>query len=331
MRKRINYIAIALTTTCNYKCFYCKETGESILPNIKGTWNFSNLKRVINVAYSVGLTTFRITGGEPTMVEYLPDLIIYIMSLGDDTKIRLNTNGYNVNSILNILEMYRERIDVMFSIDSLNKYSNGFYYPKYLSLKMENLTKELVNRGISTRFNIVVTKTNYLEVKYLIDKALALGVNIKILDLIVRDEYFGDGEKFFNEDAMKFGQSMYQELSEIKSYLESISIKSQEKHYVSNANGIPMNGYFFCNQWVQVKDSSNGAMYAKECDNCSYYDTCYEGVFSPLLSVGEILHISGCKNKNLYYQLKNKSVKEIRQTFEEILKIFESIELRSIK
>lgn len=191
MSKRINYIAIALTTKCNCNCFYCKETGESILPGIKGTWDFNDLKKVISIAYSVGLTTFRITGGEPTMVEYLPELITYIMSLGNDTKIRLNTNGYNMGYILDILGIYRERIDVMISVDSLHEYVNGVHYPKYLSSKTESLTKELVKRKISTRFNIVVTKTNYSEVKSLIDKALALGVNVKILDLIVRNEYLG--------------------------------------------------------------------------------------------------------------------------------------------
>lgn len=329
MSKRINYIAIALTTKCNCDCFYCKETGESILPSIKGTWDFNELKKVIRIAYNVGLTTFRITGGEPTMVEYLPELIIYIMSLGNDTKIRLNTNGYNMVYILDILEIYRERIDVMISVDSLNEYVNGVHFPKYLSLKTENLTKELVKRRISTRFNIVVTKMNYSEVKALINKALALGVNVKLLDLIVRNEYLGNDKKFQDEDALNFGKSIYQKLSEVKKYLKSISTKSQKKYYVSNSNGIPMSGYFFGNQWVQVKDSSKGAMYAKECKKCSYYDTCYEGVFSPLISVGEILHISGCMNSDLYYQLKGKSEEEINQSFEEILRVFESTELRS--
>ena len=105
--------------------------------------------------------------------------------------------------------------------------------------------------------------------------------------------------------------------------------ENEISNYVSNANGIPMSGYFFGNQWVQVKDSSKGAMYAKECKKCSYYDTCYEGVFSPLLSVSEILHISGCMNNKLYYQLEGKSEEEIRQSFEEILNVFESTELRS--
>ena len=173
MSKRINFIAIALTTKCNSHCFYCRAPGESILPSIKGTWNYNDLKQVISIAYSVGLPTFRITGGEPTMVEYLPELITYIMSLGNDTKVRLNTNGYNMGYILDILEIYRERIDVMISVDSLNEYINGVHYPKYLSSKTESLTKELVQRRISTRFNIVVTKTNYSELKSLIDKALA--------------------------------------------------------------------------------------------------------------------------------------------------------------
>lgn len=32
MKDRANtYLAIALTTYCNYQCFYCKEGGESIL------------------------------------------------------------------------------------------------------------------------------------------------------------------------------------------------------------------------------------------------------------------------------------------------------------
>ena len=243
--KRIKYIAIALTKKCNCNCFYCKETGGSILPSIKGTWDFNDLKKVTSIAYSVGITTFRITGGEPTMVEYLLELIKDIMSLGNDTKIWLNTNGYNMEYILDILEIYRERIDVMISVDSLNEYVNGVHYPKYLSSKTEKLTKELVKRRISTRFNIVVTKTNYSEVKSLIDKALALGVNVKILDLIVRNEYLGNGKKFHDEDAVNFGVSMYQELRGVEDYLKSISAKTQEKHYVSNANRIPMSGYFF--------------------------------------------------------------------------------------
>lgn len=328
MNNRLNYIAIALTTNCNCNCFYCKESGESIMPDIKGTWDFNHLKKVIQIAYSVGLTTFRITGGEPTIVEYLPDLVKYIMELGENTKIRLNTNGYNLEYMINLIETYKDRIDVMISVDSINEYVNGMHYPKYLSPKIEKLATELVKRQISTRFNIVVTKYNYAETKSLITKALKLGVNIKILDLIIRNEYLGNREKLNGKEAFDFGKHTYQLLGDIKEYLDKISDKHEENHYISNSNGIPMSGYFFGTQWIQVKDSSKCALYSKECKKCPHYNCCYEGVFSPLLSVGEILHISGCMNQSLYYNLKNKSEEEIRLAFGEILELFKDAEYR---
>ena len=281
MGKRVNYIAVALTTNCNYNCFYCKETGESINSVSKGTWDFEELKKVLKIAYEEGLSTFRLTGGEPTMVNYFQELIEYIMHLGKDTKIRLNTNGYKLKKFLDTIEFYKNRIDVMISVDSLNEYVNGFHYPKYLSRNIEELAKELIARGISTRFNIVVTKANYSEIKELIKKSIDLGVNVKLLDLIVRNEYLGNNTKVHDLDALTFGELIYQDFKELKSYLASESSRTQDRHYVSNGNGIPMSAYFFGNQWVQVKDSSRGATYAKECTNCSYKSICYEGVFSP--------------------------------------------------
>ena len=61
MKKRINtYLAIALTTDCNYRCFYCKEGGESISTE-KQTISFDAIKRIITLAYNVGIKYFRIT------------------------------------------------------------------------------------------------------------------------------------------------------------------------------------------------------------------------------------------------------------------------------
>lgn len=329
--KRINYLAIAITTNCNCNCFYCKPTGESILPNMKGTLNFQNLKKIIKVAYELGITTFRITGGEPTTVSYLPSLICYIMELGNDTKVRLNTNGYKLDNeeLLNIIESYKERMDIVISVDSVNEYINGIHYPKYLSLKVQNIAMELVKRKIPTRFNVVVTRQNISEVKALIDKSIALGVNIKIMDLIIQNEYFGTDKNLKGEEAVMFGKASYAPLESIIKYLEAISDRSKEKYHMWNTFGIPRSGYFIGNQWVQVKDSSRGAEYSKVCiEKCPYYESCNEGLFSPFISVGEILHLSGCKNKDLYYTLKGKSEAEIKKALDEILTLFENTELR---
>ena len=329
MKKRINYLAIAITTKCNFKCFYCKPTGESILPNMNGTLDFQDLKRIIKVAYKLGINTFRITGGEPTMVDYLPDLIGYVMSLGDDTRIRLNTNCYKLDAILNTIESFKDRMDIVISVDSLKEYVQGIHYPKYLSQKIQDLVRELVTRNIATRFNIVVTKHNVSEVRALIHKSLDLGVDIKILDLIIQNQYLGNNKRLEGEEAVKFGKSSYAQLDSIIAYLDEISDNSKENYHMWNAYGIPRSGYFIGNQWIQVKDSSKGAQYSKVCtQKCPYYESCNEGLFSPFISVGEILHLSGCRNKNLYYNLKGKSEAEIEEALDEILTLFEETELR---
>ena len=131
------------------------------------------------------------------------------------------------------------------------------------------------------------------------------------------------------EEAVMFGKASYAPLESIIKYLEAISDRSKEKYHMWNTFGIPRSGYFIGNQWVQVKDSSRGAEYSKVCiEKCPYYDSCNEGLFSPFISVGEILHLSGCKNKDLYYTLKGKSEAEIKKALDEILTLFENTELR---
>ena len=48
MKKRVNtYLAIAITTYCNYQCFYCKKGGESISKE-KETISFDDVKKELH-------------------------------------------------------------------------------------------------------------------------------------------------------------------------------------------------------------------------------------------------------------------------------------------
>ena len=102
MKKQVNtYLAIALTTYCNYKCFYCKEGGESITKEQR-TIPFDRLRNIIKIGYEIGIKNFRITGGEPTTVSYFGELIEYIMKF-DGTKVRVNTNGFDILKYIDVL------------------------------------------------------------------------------------------------------------------------------------------------------------------------------------------------------------------------------------
>ena len=229
MKKRINtYLAIALTTDCNYRCFYCKEGGESISTE-KQTISFDAIKRIITLAYNVGIKYFRITGGEPTCVNYFTELIEYMMNFSQ-TKVRINTNGFKILESINLLKKYKDRIDIVFSVDSISEYLDGVHFQKYLSEKVIQTTKVLRKNDIPVRYNIVVTKLNEREVKPLVLKAIdELQVNVKLLDLNKFSEYLGFEHILRGKEAVQLWDNLFVPMSKFSGFLEKISDNSKSE------------------------------------------------------------------------------------------------------
>ena len=325
MKNRVNtYLAIALTTYCNYRCFYCKEGGESISKK-KETITFLKIKQIIDNAYEVGITNFRITGGEPTSVLYFSELIEYIMRF-KSTRVRINTNGYKILNYIDILVKYKERIDIAFSVDSISEYLSGVHFQKFLSDDVIKTTKLLQSNEISVRYNIVVTSLNECEIKKLILKATdELNVNVKLLDLNKFSEYLGYDNTVSGEAAFSLWKKLFVPMNKFYDFLEKIS-----NHYESewttglvvNGHGIPMSAYFRGENWIQVKDSMKGAKYSEICvKECPFYQTrnCQEGVFSLFLSSNLILHLSGCKNNSIHFNLNECDDNQMKTALKKLL------------
>ncbi len=326
-RNKSIYLAIALTTKCNYKCFYCKKGGES-LSSQDFEVSFSELKQIIKIAYDLGINSFRITGGEPTIVDYFGQLLKFILNLGNDTRIRINTNGFRLLQYIDIIVSNKERLDIVISVDSLNEYVNGVYFPKYLSKDVQNITKQLLNNKVSVRYNVVVTKLNIVEIEQLVIESLdKMNVNLKLLDFNRQEEYFGENKNENKFNPKDFWSERYVSLESLKPFLESISNEYKPEYHQWIAYGIPMSAYFRNGHMIQIKDSSKGACYSKICKTCKYYNDCQEGIFSPFLSSNLMLHMSGCKNESIHFDLKNSDEEYIRECFNKILNLYEDIHL----
>ena len=325
MKKRM-YLAISITTHCNYQCFYCKEGGESISKE-KETIPFVMLKKIIRNAYDIGIRNFRITGGEPTIVEYFGGLVEFIMKM-NDTKMRINTNGYQLLKYIDVLAKYKERIDIIFSVDSMSEYIQDVHFQKFLSEKIINTTKILKAKKIPVRYNIVVTSLNEGEVRKLIMKAVdELQVNVKLLDLNRFSEYLGNGNKVYGKEADKLWKKLFVPMNKFYDFLGEISSKSDQEWttgFIGKGHGIPMSSYFRGENWIQVKDSTRGANFGELCrKECPYFKNgnCQDGVFSLFLSSNLVLHLSGCKNKMLQFDLRSMDDEQIIKAFESLIEL----------
>lgn len=327
MKNRVDtYLAIALTTHCNYQCFYCKEGGESISKK-KETIPFEKIKKIIFNAYEIGINNFRITGGEPTSVSYFGELIEYIMSF-KKTKVRINTNGFKILEYVKTIKKYTERVDVIFSIDSISEYIDKVHFPKFLSESVIETTKILKENGISVRYNIVVTRINEPEVRSLILKAVdEMHVNVKLLDLNKFSEYLGNGEIVYDEEAEILWRNLFVPMKEFYCFLQEISNDSNLEwttEMIGKGHGIPMSVYFRGKNWIQVKDSCREAKYSEFCKmKCLHYKkgNCKEGVFSLFLSSNLTLHLSGCKNETIYFDLSKCEDEQIKRALSKLLSL----------
>lgn len=318
------YLAISMTSNCNLKCFYCKPTGESISGEV-GTISYDEFCDIVSAAYHKGIDKFRLTGGECTIVPYFEQAVEFIMNMGADTRINVCSNGCKLKEYIPVLSKYKDRINVRISVDSICEYLNGYHFPKWLSPETIGCTKLLLESGIRTRYNIVITSYNIEQVKELVEKSLKLGVDIKLLDLYVQDIYLGG-----KGTSQEFWDTTYQSLSQFRKWLENISDKFVENYWDDSAYGIPMNAYFVGDQSIVLKDSSKGAHFSKFCiSKCNKYSKCQEGIYVPFVSVGSLLHINGCYNESLRWNLKNKKIEEMENAFSEMLKLFDELVVKT--
>lgn len=317
------YLAVSMTSKCNLRCFYCKPTGESISVET-GTIPKADFQRITAAAYRAGITKFRLTGGECTLVDYFADAIVYLMGLGADTTINICSNGYRLGEYVDLIAQYPGRIHVRISVDSISEHLNGYHFPKFLSSQTRELTKRLVEKGVETRYNIVVTSYNVAEIPTMIQESLKLGVNLKLLDLYIQDIYLGD-----KGSSQRFWNDTYQSLTQFKPFLNRICDTYHKEYWDDSAYGIPMGAYIYGKQSIVLKDSSRGAHFSSFCINqCPLYQQCQEGVYVPFLSVGDILHINGCHNEQLRWYLREMDDLQMDQAFSELLELFNTLSVK---
>ena len=72
--RNINYMRISLTDRCNYACYYCKPDISQHLCH-SDILTYEQLLDICRCAITLGITRFKITGGEPTLRKGYIDFI----------------------------------------------------------------------------------------------------------------------------------------------------------------------------------------------------------------------------------------------------------------
>lgn len=116
--REINYMRISVTDRCNLRCRYCMPEGIC-LTSMSEILTFEEIEQVCRAAVGVGITRFKITGGEPLVRIGCPQLVGMIKSIPGVEQVTLTTNGVLLEKYLD--ELIRNGLDaVNISLDTMN-------------------------------------------------------------------------------------------------------------------------------------------------------------------------------------------------------------------
>ena len=117
--REIRSLRISVTDKCNFRCTYCMPAeGLQWLPKPE-VLSFEEIARLVRVTAAMGVTEFRLTGGEPLVRRDLPDLVRMLARIPGVEDLSLTTNGVLLDRLAGpLVEAGLRRINV--SLDSLS-------------------------------------------------------------------------------------------------------------------------------------------------------------------------------------------------------------------
>ena len=118
--RKIDYLRVSVTDRCNLRCTYCMpETGTEWLPHEK-VLRYEDILRLCRIFASLGVTKYKLTGGEPLVRKGLASLAAGIRAIPGTTSVTLTTNGVALREQLPaLLEAGIDGINL--SLDTLDR------------------------------------------------------------------------------------------------------------------------------------------------------------------------------------------------------------------
>jgi cyclic pyranopterin phosphate synthase len=166
--RRFYYLRLSITDVCNFKCEYCLPEGYEP----EGDRHFLSVSEIKQIATSfanLGTSKIRITGGEPSLRKDLSEIISTCADTQGIDHVAITTNGYKLP----------EHIDswVDAGLDSMN-------------VSIDSLDPRL--------FNSITGHDKLETILKGIDRALELGIKVKVNAVLMRQFNHGELDNFLN-------------------------------------------------------------------------------------------------------------------------------------
>ena len=181
--RTIEYMRISITDRCNLRCRYCMPDGAKWIP-MSEILTYEEIERICREAVRIGITRFKITGGEPLVRKGCADLIRMIRQIPGTEEVTMTTNGVLLDENLEDL--------LAAGLDAVNISLDTLIPEKYQEItgadELERVRKSIFmaeKSGIRVKINTVLQKgVNDEEWKSLAELAKKNKLDVRFIELM---------------------------------------------------------------------------------------------------------------------------------------------------
>jgi cyclic pyranopterin phosphate synthase len=189
--RTIDYMRVSITDRCNLRCRYCIPEGIS-LAHHDDILRYEEILHICDIAVSLGIKNFKITGGEPLVRKGCVDFIALLKRMTGVEQVTITTNGLLLPENLDAL--CAAGVDaVNISIDTLcdDKYKELTGYHGDVSSFMKNTLAECIKRGLKIKVNAVLLAHTYDGIFDMAALAEKLPIDVRFIELMPIGEAAG--------------------------------------------------------------------------------------------------------------------------------------------
>lgn len=181
--REINYLRISLTDRCNLRCLYCRPENDVQLPHSE-ILTYEEILKVCRAAAALGVTRFKVTGGEPLLRRDCLFFLAELVQLAGQGKVTLTTNGTLLAAALP--ELLRLGIGgINISLDTVNRQRYAQITGADRLDEVISAVKAACDAGVKVKLNCVpLADMPADDILALVDFAQELQVPLRFIELM---------------------------------------------------------------------------------------------------------------------------------------------------
>ena len=277
--REIDYMRISVIDSCNLNCYYCNPCKNNEQCRAVNMLSVKRVLCIVRAATRLGITHFRLTGGEPLLHPQLDEMVSQIKKLPGVSSVSLTTNAVLLaQRTKRLKEAGIDSINV--SLDTIDASEYEYITKKPLLDKVEQGIDAAIECGIRVKINVVLTPQT--DVVALTRYASKKGTDIRFIEMMPVGEGHINGvepyKKVIGTLSELYGEPYRVNTGKTKEINSGYNKYKEER---KNPDNGPAEYYSF--HGLDIRVGLIQAIHGKFCDTCNRIRVTADGRLMPCL------------------------------------------------